>query len=83
MNKQDTLPNFIGGAWQHSSASSYLDVTNPASGAVLAQVPLSPSLDVDKAVTAGLKAFQSWRRVPATDRIRYLFDFPRKAGVSL
>ena len=78
MNKQDTLPNFIGGVWQHSSASSYLDVTNPASGAVLAQVPLSPSLDVDKAVTAGLKAFQSWRRVPATDRIRYLFDFREK-----
>ena len=78
MIKQEKLPNFIGGTWQHSKASHYLDVTNPASGAVMTQVPLSPSSEVNQAVEAGVKAFHKWRRVPATDRIKYLFAYREK-----
>ena len=72
------LPNFIGGEWQHSQTTDYLDVMNPASGAVMAKVPLSPSSEVDAAVQVGVKAFAEWRHVPATDRIRYLFAFREK-----
>ena len=78
MVKQEKLPNFIGGHWQHSKASSWLDVTNPASGTVLSHVPLSPASEVEAAVQAGEQAFRDWRRVPATDRIRYLFAFREK-----
>jgi len=69
------LNNFIGGTWRRSAASDYLDVVNPATGEVLSEVPLSPAREVDLAVQEGMKAFASWRRVPATERIQFLFRF--------
>jgi malonate-semialdehyde dehydrogenase (acetylating)/methylmalonate-semialdehyde dehydrogenase len=50
-----------------------LKVLNPASGAVLAEVPLSPAAEVDAAVQAAVKAFATWRRTPAGERIQPLF----------
>ena len=38
----ERLPNFIDGGWQPSGASQALNVLNPASAQVLAEVPLSP-----------------------------------------
>ena len=35
--------------------------------------PLSPADEVNTAADAALAAFQEWRRVPAPDRIQYLF----------
>ena len=69
------LNNFIGGQWQRSSATEYLNATNPATGELLSEVPLSPSQEVDFAVRKGKEAFLSWKRVPATERIQYLFRF--------
>ena len=69
------LPNFIGGGWKKSTASEYLHVTNPATGEVMSEVPLSPVEEVARAVEIGAEAFKSWRRVPATDRIQFLFRF--------
>ena len=40
---------------------------------MLAQVPLSPALDVQEATRAASVAFESWRRTPAGERIQYLF----------
>ena len=37
-----TLRNYVGGRWVDSSSSDCLDITNPATGDVLARVPLSP-----------------------------------------
>jgi malonate-semialdehyde dehydrogenase (acetylating)/methylmalonate-semialdehyde dehydrogenase len=45
-----TLRNYIGGEWVRSSATEYLDITNPATGEQLGQVPLSTPSDVDQAV---------------------------------
>ncbi|MDP9316764.1 MAG: CoA-acylating methylmalonate-semialdehyde dehydrogenase [Chloroflexota bacterium] len=67
------LLNYIGGRWQRSSAGDYLDVTNPATTETLAQVPLTPAAEVDAAVKTAAKAFNSWRRVPVTDRVQFLF----------
>ncbi|HET7619799.1 MAG TPA: CoA-acylating methylmalonate-semialdehyde dehydrogenase [Vicinamibacterales bacterium] len=68
------LPNYIAGAWQSSDAEA-IDVTNPATGDVLERVPLSGGADVDRAVRAGLQAFEGWRRTPAVDRVQFLFRF--------
>jgi malonate-semialdehyde dehydrogenase (acetylating)/methylmalonate-semialdehyde dehydrogenase len=73
--KSGQLLNYIGGAWQRSSAMTFLDVTNPATDTVLSTVPLSPGAEVDTAVQAALQAFPDWRRTPATERIQYLFKF--------
>jgi malonate-semialdehyde dehydrogenase (acetylating)/methylmalonate-semialdehyde dehydrogenase len=69
----DRLQNYIGGAWVDPDAEEWLDVENPATSEVLARAPLSKPADVDRAATAASGAFVAWRRLPATDRIQYLF----------
>jgi malonate-semialdehyde dehydrogenase (acetylating)/methylmalonate-semialdehyde dehydrogenase len=69
----ERLQNFINGAWQASSASETLSVINPASAAVLAEVPLSPAQDVNLAVEIAERAFREWRRTPVVDRVQPLF----------
>jgi malonate-semialdehyde dehydrogenase (acetylating)/methylmalonate-semialdehyde dehydrogenase len=67
--------NYYGGAWQGNTASSTVDITNPATGEVHAQIGLSGPVDVDAAVAAAVAAFPAWRRTPPQDRIQYLFRF--------
>ena len=69
----ETLMNYVNGQWQKSSASQHLEVHNPATAEVLGLVPLSPASEVDQAAQAAAQAFAQWRRVPATQRIQYLF----------
>jgi malonate-semialdehyde dehydrogenase (acetylating)/methylmalonate-semialdehyde dehydrogenase len=73
MAANEALLNYINGEWRLSSASKYLDVLNPASGYLLARVPLSPPAEVDRAAQAAAAVFPDWRRTPAPDRIQYLF----------
>ncbi len=65
--------NYIDGEWLPSTATNYLEIVNPATSEVLGEVPLSPALEVDTAAMAAAQAFEEWRRVPAVDRIQYLF----------
>lgn len=67
------LENYINGSWRRAAASDYADVTNPATGELLARTPLSAAADVDAAVQAAAAAFPAWRRTPAGERIQYLF----------
>jgi malonate-semialdehyde dehydrogenase (acetylating) / methylmalonate-semialdehyde dehydrogenase len=73
MGTSTALQNYINGEWRSSSATAYLEVINPATAEVLAQVPLSPASEVEQAAQAAQTAFQSWRRVPPTERVQYLF----------
>ena len=67
------LANYINGQWQVPPGVETLDVPNPATAELLACVPLSPANTVDQAVQAAHQAYLEWRRVPATQRIQYLF----------
>src|SRR5580693_10380921 len=67
------LTNFINGQWAESHASEWRDVANPATGDLLASVPLADAADVNKAVEAAAAAFPEWRRTPPEDRIQPLF----------
>jgi len=67
------LQNYINGKWCASSAKDCLDVVNPATAEVLAQVPLSPAAEVEIAAQAAAKAFPGWRQTPPADRVQYLF----------
>src|SRR6188508_1850016 len=75
MRDSDVLCNYMGGAWIPASSQRTVEVTNPATGEVLAAVPLSGRDDVDRAVTVASQAFATWRRVPAVQRARTLFRF--------
>jgi malonate-semialdehyde dehydrogenase (acetylating)/methylmalonate-semialdehyde dehydrogenase len=68
------LDNYVGGRWTASSSSEALDVTNPATGEVLARVPLSSAADLDAAVTAAREALPAWRAVSTIGRARKLFE---------
>ena len=70
------LGNYIGGGWVPAAdGASALDVTNPATGEVLARVPLSGADDVDAAVTAARAALPAWRKRSVIERARWLFRF--------
>ena len=73
MIAQETLLNFVGGHWEEPTGAQMIAVNNPATGEVIASVPLSTSTNVDKAVQAALAAWTDWRRTPAGDRIQPLF----------
>ena len=67
------LLNYVGGKWQAAATTAYLDVLNPATGAIMAEVPLSTGTELDAAAHLAHQAFQQWRRVPPPDRIQPLF----------
>ena len=51
-----TLRNYVGGRWVDSSSSDFLDITNPATGDVLARVPLSSKAELDEAARTAREA---------------------------
>jgi malonate-semialdehyde dehydrogenase (acetylating)/methylmalonate-semialdehyde dehydrogenase len=68
------LDNYVGGAWTPAAAAAdALDVANPATGEVLARVPLSGRADLDAAVAAARAALPEWRAVSVIERARRLF----------
>jgi malonate-semialdehyde dehydrogenase (acetylating)/methylmalonate-semialdehyde dehydrogenase len=67
------LDNYVGGAWTPASAADELPVVNPATGEVLARVPLSSAADLDAAVAAARAALPAWRAVSVIERARRLF----------
>jgi len=70
-----TLKNYIGGRWVESASGQTLPVPNPATGELLARVPVSSREDLDRAVAAAKEAFVSWSRTPVPKRARILFKF--------
>jgi malonate-semialdehyde dehydrogenase (acetylating)/methylmalonate-semialdehyde dehydrogenase len=69
------LSNYIGGEWISSKAREVLPVPNPATEEILAEVPLSTQTDVDAAVEAAQRAFETWKEKPVTERVRILYRF--------
>jgi malonate-semialdehyde dehydrogenase (acetylating)/methylmalonate-semialdehyde dehydrogenase len=65
--------NYINGEWIKPEATEYVDVINPATGAVIAKTPLSGKDAVEAAAKAGMEALPGWRRTPAQERIQCLF----------
>jgi malonate-semialdehyde dehydrogenase (acetylating)/methylmalonate-semialdehyde dehydrogenase len=67
------LKNYINGEWCESKSASFLDVINPSDGSLLSKVPAGSAEDVALAAEKAHQAYQSWREIPATQRIQYLF----------
>ncbi len=67
------LTHFVNGQWIEAHTSEWRDIINPATGEILASVPLADASDVNAAVEAAAAAFPEWRRTPPEDRIQPLF----------
>ena len=68
MDKVQTLQQFINGQWVDAASGKTLDVINPANEEVIARVPASDAEDVDRAVEAADRAFESWSQTTPQDR---------------
>jgi malonate-semialdehyde dehydrogenase (acetylating)/methylmalonate-semialdehyde dehydrogenase len=73
MTAPTRLRNHIDGAWSAPRGDAWLDVENPATGSVIASLPLSGAADVDAAVGAARAAFPAWSATPADRRVAPLF----------
>ncbi|MFG1941402.1 aldehyde dehydrogenase family protein [Nonomuraea sp. NPDC048826] len=67
---------FIGGEFVDGSGPSFKTV-NPATEETLAEVATASSDDVDRAVQAARKAFDTWSGMPGSERAKYLFRIAR------
>ena len=64
--------NFVDGAFVDADSAILVDVINPATCAVIAQVPDSSAEDVCFAVSAAKDAFPAWSRLSHSQRAVYL-----------
>jgi len=63
---------FIGGEWVESSSGETMEVLNPATGEVIAEVPRGTAEDVERAVEAARRAWDEWRFKTPKDRMELL-----------
>ena len=65
---------FIGGQWVKSGSGVFIDVTDPATEEIWAQVPAADEADINKAVAAASAAFngKGWRDISANERGEYM-----------
>ncbi|GIF24427.1 aldehyde dehydrogenase (NAD+) [Actinoplanes tereljensis] len=66
---------FIDGLFEE--AKSTFKTVNPADEEVLAEVALAGPEDVDRAVAAARRAFETWSALPGSERAKYLFRIAR------
>ncbi len=69
--------NYIAGEWVEGSGGT-LQVLNPATDKLIANVPDGGAADVDRAVAAAKAAQPAWEKVPAIQRANHLREISAK-----
>jgi malonate-semialdehyde dehydrogenase (acetylating)/methylmalonate-semialdehyde dehydrogenase len=69
------LTHFIGGKHVEGASGRFGDVYNPATGDIVAQVPLASRAEVAKAVSVAKAAFPAWSAVTPLQRSRVMFRY--------
>jgi len=69
------VKNYIGGQWIESTSGRTDDIPNPATGELIAKVPLSSREELDRAVAVAQEAFKEWKNVAVPKRARILFKY--------
>ena len=64
--------NFVGGEWVEAASGETMEVLNPSTGEVIAEVPRSGADDVERAVEAAKKALPAWLDKTPKDRMELL-----------
>ncbi len=67
------IPNFIGGELAESPSDRTLPVTNPTTGDVIGEVPMSTADELDRVVRRASEAQREWGETPVKDRVQVLF----------
>lgn len=66
------IKQYIDGQWIGAEHRDTQPVINPATGAVIGQVPLATADDLDRALESAQRGFALWRATPALERARVL-----------
>ena len=69
------LPQLIDGEWRQSQSRETIDVTDPATQAVIARAPKATPEEIEAAVASARQAFLAWREVPAPERARLMLRY--------
>ena len=67
-----TLHNFIDGKYLPSQSGETSEVINPATGQAYATAPISNAADIDQAMKAAEKGFETWKESTPSERQRAL-----------
>jgi succinate-semialdehyde dehydrogenase/glutarate-semialdehyde dehydrogenase len=62
----------VGGKWRAAKDGRTLDVINPATEEVTGKLAHAAKADLDEALAAAQKGFETWRRVPALERSKLM-----------
>ena len=68
---------FIGGDFVKPLSNKYFNTINPSNGEQISKIARANDKDVEKAVKAARKAYQSWSKLPAKERAKYIFCIAR------
>ena len=69
------VPLFINGQFVNSQSAEWLDVVNPATQEVLAQVPLATEIEIEQAISGAEQAFDAWKETPVSERARLMLRY--------
>ena len=70
-----TLPQLSDGERRQSQSHESIDVTDPATQAVIARAPKATPEEIEAAVASARQAFLAWREVPAPERARLMLRY--------
>lgn len=68
------LALLIDGEWVAAADTAVRDVIDPATETVIGQLPCATAADIDRALAAAQRTFNSWKRTPATQRAKLIND---------
>ena len=69
--------HFIGNKWVEPSATTTIEVTNPATGETLGSVSDANKEDIDSAVRVAREGFKTWSQLSPHQRARHLYAIAR------
>jgi malonate-semialdehyde dehydrogenase (acetylating)/methylmalonate-semialdehyde dehydrogenase len=70
-----TISFYVNGKFTNAEGRPVMPVTNPATGANIAQVAYASAADVDRTVELAHAAYLKWRDVPVEDRVQPLYRY--------
>ena len=70
-----TISFYVNGKFTSAEGRPVMPITNPATGAEIAQVAYASAADVDRTVELAHAAYLKWREVPVVDRVQPLYRY--------
>lgn len=70
-----TVSFYVNGKFTNAEGRPVMPITNPATGAEIAQVAYASAADVDRTVELAHAAYLKWREVPVVDRVQPLYRY--------